>query len=434
MYNLVSLTGLALFPALAWLLSTNRRGVNGRVVAWGIGLQLLFAVFVFLIPIGPVFFLAVNDGVVRLLDSSTAGSEFLFGRLAVPPGSQSDAGEPSLGFILAFQALPAIVFFSALIAVLYYTGIMPVIIRAFARVFTRLMRISGAESLCAASNIFVGVESMLTVRPHLNSMTRSELCTILTAGMATVASNVLAFYTFMVRDSFPTIAGHLVSASILSAPAALAMSKILLPESEEPETLGVDVHPHYERDSSVFEAVINGANAGLRLVLGIAALLLAVLGLVDLADLLLAAAGGGINALTGLSADWSLTTLLGWVFYPVTLVMGVHPEDAGLVAELLGGRIILTEAVSYKDLAGMLAADAFGHPRSIVIAAYALCGFAHVAAIAIFVGGAAAIAPDRSADLARVAPRALLAATLACLMTGCIAGLFMTDTTVLFGP
>lgn len=433
MQNIASLAGIFLLLGFAWLLSADRRNLNWRVIGWGIGLQLLFAVFVFVLPVGPRFFLGVNSVVVKLLDSATAGSEFLFGRLALPPGATSASGETSLGFILAFQALPAIVFFSALVAILYYTGIMPLLIRGFAALFSKLMRVSGAESLCAASNIFVGVESTLTIRPHLAAMTRSELCTVLSAGMATVASNVLAFYVFMVRDQFPNIAGHLVSASILSAPAALAMSKVLLPESDRPETLGVNVRPHYERENSVFEAIIKGANSGLSLILGISALLLAVLGLVALVNLILETGGGRINQLFGISMDWSLESLLGYAFYPFTLIMGVHPEDVPVVARLIGGRTVLTEAVSYRQLAELLAAGAIQHPRSAVIATYALCGFAHAASLAIFVGGASALAPNRSADLAAVAPRALLAATLACLMTGCVAGVFAGDTTILLG-
>ena len=234
-HNLISLLGIFALMGLAWIFSTNRRIVNWRVIVGGLAFQLLFAVFLFLVPAGTRVFLFINDLVVTILDSAAAGSTFVFGRLALPPGTTSVTGETSLGFFLAFQAFPLIIFFSALMSVFYYFGVMPLILRGFAYVFTKLMKISGAESLSAASNIFVGIESALTIKPHLKDMTRSELCTVLTAGMATVSSNVLAVYIFILRDQFPTVAGHLISTSFLSAPAALIMSKILLPVSKTPK-------------------------------------------------------------------------------------------------------------------------------------------------------------------------------------------------------
>ncbi len=432
-YNIVSFSGIFILTGFAWLLSTDRKNMNFRVVLWGIILQLIFALFVFVIPVGSSIFLFLNDIIVKLLDSAAAGSKFLFGRLALPPGTVNEFGEPSLGFFLAFQALPTIVFFSSLMAILYYVNIMPRIIRGFAYVFTRLMKVSGAESLVAASNIFVGVESAFTVRPHLAGMTRSELCTVLTAGMATVASNVMALYVFTLRGQFPTIAGHLMSASVLSAPAALVMSKIMLPESGSPKTLGKHIQPHYEKETSLFEAIINGANAGVKVIVGIAALLLAILGIVALADMILGAAGMKLNGLLGLQIDWSLKSFLGYVFYPFTLILGVPPSDAGIISRIIGERVVLTEVKSYQDLAAAMAGGAIQNPRSAVIAAYALCGFAHVASMAIFVGGTSALAPERTKDLASVAFRALIAATLACLMTACVAGTFFTSGSLLIG-
>ena len=277
-HNFISLLGIFVLMGLAWVFSTNRKIVNRHVIVGGLGFQLLFAVFLFLVPAGTRVFLFINDVVVAILDSAAAGSIFVFGRLALPPGTTSATGETSLGFFLAFQAFPMIIFFSALMSIFYYFGVMPLIVRGFAYVFAKLMKISGAESLSAASNIFVGIESALTIKPHLKDMTRSELCTVLTAGMATVSSNVLAVYIFSLRDQFPTIAGHLISASFLSAPAALIMSKILLPESNVPKTLGHHVRLDYEKEGNVFEAVISGANAGVRLIVGIVALLIATLG------------------------------------------------------------------------------------------------------------------------------------------------------------
>jgi len=432
-YNLVSFAGIFILIGFAWVLSADKRNMNWRVIGWGIGLQLLIAVFIFVVPAGAKLFLVVNDVVVKVLDSAGAGAKFVFGRLALAPGQVSETGEESLGFILAFQAFPTIIFFSALIAILYYFKIMPLIIRAFAYVFTKLMRISGAESLVAASNIFVGIESTLTVKPHLAKMSRSELCTILTAGMATVASNVLALYVFSLKAVFPTIAGHLVSASLLSAPAALAMSKIILPEGEKPETLGVHVRPFYERERSLFEAIINGANAGVKMIVGIVALLIAILGLVALIDLGLAALGARINLLFGFEGQWSLKAICGYLFYPFTIILGVPPSDAPTVSRIIGERVIVTEVVAYNDLAAALKENLLQHPRSAVITTYALCGFAHVASMAIFVGGVCALAPDRTRNIGAVAIRALLAATLACLLTACVAGTFFTKGSILLG-
>ena len=433
MYRLVSFFGIFILMTCAWALSVNRKVINWRIVLWGVGLQMLFALFVFVVPAGSKVFLVINDVVVSVLDSATAGTKFLFGRLALSPGTRNEFGEESLGFILAFQALPTIVFFASLMGLLYYVGFMPRLIGLFSKLFTRLMRISGAESLCAASNIFVGIESSTTIRPYLERMTASELCTILTAGMATVASSVLALYVFILQKDFPTIAGHLVSASILSAPAAIVMSKLLLPETGRPVTLGIDVSPHYERESTFMEAIINGANAGVKLVVGVAALLLALLGITALLDLFCNYAGGGVNSITGLQMDWSLKGMLGYALYPFTLVIGVPLSDAWAVAELIGERVILTEVKSYQDLAGLLATQSIQYPRSAVIATYALCGFAHIPSLAIFMGGVAALAPSRTADLSRVGFRALLAATLACLMTAAVAGTFATGGSILLG-
>jgi CNT family concentrative nucleoside transporter len=431
-YNLVSLAGIFALVAFAWLLSADRRRVNRRVILWGTGLQMLFAVFVLVVPAGVRVFEAVNDLVVKVLDSASAGTRFVFGRLALPPGAVNEQGESSLGFILAFQALPTIVFFSAVMSLLYYFRIMPRVIQAFARVFARLMRVSGAESLCAASNVFVGVESAFTVRPYLARMTRSELCTVLTAGMATVSSNVMALYVFLLRDTFPNIAGHLVSASILSAPAALVMSKILLPEGEAPETMGQAVECHHERERTMFEAIIAGANGGLKQIFGIVALLLAVLGLVALADLALGWAGRHLGAALGHPLAWSFKGALAYVFYPFTLAMGVPVSEAMTVAGIVGERAVATEVAGYQDLAVAVRAHALS-PRSAVIAAYALCGFAHVASMAIFVGGVSALIPARTGDVAGVSVRALVAATLACLLTAAVVGVFLPNTPAVLG-
>jgi len=432
-YNLVSFLGIFIIAGFAWLLSANRKVVNWRVVGWGIGLQFLFAFFVFVIPAGTKFFLVVNRVVVTLLGSASAGTRFVFGRLAVPPGMTGEAGETSLGSILAFQGLATIIFFAALIGALYYLGVMPFFIRLFARVFTKLMRVSGAESLCVSSEIFVGVESSLIVRPLLARLTRSELTTILTAGMSTIASTVLAVYVFLLQNEIPAIAGHLVSASLLAAPATLVISKLLMPETETPETLGLDIKPHYEKEENLILAIIGGAKNGLQLLGGIITLLLAFLGLLALLDLILGWCGGYLNSWFGWNLDWSFRTFLGFLFYPFTLVLGVPPADALSIAKVIGERTVATEVASFQHLSELLAQGALQSPRSALIGSYAICGFAHVASLAIFIGGVGALVPSRYRDLSRLGFRALVAATLVGLMTAAVAGTFFTGSSILLG-
>lgn len=428
MYNLISFSGIFVLIFLAWLFSANKRNMNWTVIFSGVGLQLFFAIFVFKIPAGTKLFLLLNDLVVKLIDASSAGTKFVFGSLALPPGV-----EGSHGFILAFQSLPAIIFFSALISMLYYFNIMPFIIKVFAGIFSRLMKISGAEALCSASNIFVGVEAAFTVKPHISDMTRSELCTMLTAGMATVSSNVLALYVFTLGSQFPTIAGHLISASILSAPAAIVMSKVLLPETLTPKTLGVSIKPHYEKSSNVFEAIISGAQDGVKVIVGVGALLVAVLGIVELLNVLISFSGGWINSWSGFRIDWTFKGLLGYLFYPVSLILGVPPGDAFEVAKIIGERTVVTEVTGYQDLAAAISSNSITEPRSVLITAYALCGFAHFASMAIFVGGISALCPEKTRVLSQIGLRSLFAATLACLMTACVAGTFFNNASILMG-
>lgn len=426
MQNLTSLLGMFILMLIAWACSTDRRVINWRVILWGNALMLGFALFVFVVPAGSKVFLIVNDAIVTALDSASVGARFVFGRLALSPGAKGASGEESLGFILAFQAMPTIIFFAALMGALYYVGVMPWCIKKFSALFTRLLRISGAESLSASSNIFVGVEAALTVRPYLMRMTRSELCCILAVGMGTISSNVMAFYVFILQGQYPTIAGHLVSASIISAPASIIMSKLIMPETGSPETMGIDVEPFYERETSLMEAVINGANEGLKLIFGIVALLIAFLGILALLD-------SGLGWGTGLiGMRLSFADILGYIFYPLTVAIGVPGEDAMAIARLIGERTVATEVKAYQDLAVLMQNHALVSPRSVIIAAYALCGFAHVASLAIFVGGTAALCPERTRDISSVGPRALLAATLACLMTGAVAGTFFTEGSILF--
>ncbi len=271
----------------------------------------------------------------------------------------------------------------------------------------------------------------LRIRPFLRHHDPARnICTILTAGMATVASSMLAVYIMMLKAKFPTIAGHLVSASIMNAPSAVVMSKILFPETDTPETLGQNVKLAYQKENNIFEAIINGANSGVKLVVGICALLLAFLGIVALVDKIFLFLGGTFNNWTGWHIDWSLKGLLGYIFYPYTVVIGIPFRDAIPIARIIGERMIVTEVTAFQDLSTLLNTMSLS-PRSVVITTYALTGFAHVASLAIFVGGISALVPERLRDLSCLGLRALLGATLACLMTACIAGFFYNDSSIL---
>lgn len=418
-YNLISLLGLFILIGIGWVLSTNRHRFNARCVIWGTVAQLAFGAIIFLVPAASKMFLILSDLFVKVLGAARAGAEFCFGPLAIPQGESG-----SIGFILVTQGLPTIIFFAALMQVLYFLRVMPFLIRIFARFFTKVMGVSGAESLCTSANIFVGLESMTTVLPYLNTMTRSEICTVITGGLATIASSVLGLYVLLLQGHFPTIAGHLMSASILGAPAALVMSKLLLPETEQPETLGRVIEPHYERESNVIEAAINGATAGGKLVMGVILMLMSFIGLVALLNSGLDGLARLVNDAFGSHLNLRIENLLAYVYYPFTLIIGVPPADAFEIARLLGVRTILTEIPAYQQLDQLIASGALHYGRSAVLASYALCGFAHIPSIAIFVGGTAALAPKQTKTLSQVAFRSLLAATLACLMMAAIAGVF----------
>jgi CNT family concentrative nucleoside transporter len=429
-YNGVSAAGVLCFLGFLWLFSRHRRQVSLRVVIWGVALQIVFALFVFLVPFGSRLFLVLNDITMEVIENAFEGIRFLFGPLALSPGK---AGSP--GFILAFQALPSIIFFAALMELLYYVGIMERLIDLFARIFVKIMGISGAESLCASAQIFLGIESNLTVRPYLREMTRSELMVVLTTGMATIASSVLGFYVIILSGVFPKVAGHLISASILLAPAAIVAAKVLFPETDSPKTLGKIVAVDYQKAANPIEAIINGAMTGVRMLVGIGALLIAFIGIVALFDSGLLYIGKLIGSAAGTTVDLSFTHLLGYVFYPFTLAMGVPIEDAPLIARILGERIIMTEVKSYQDLAALVHAGKILNERSVFIATYALCGFAHIPSLAIFVGGTSSLVPERTKDIAILGLWALLAANLACLITGAVAGIFYTGAGgILFRP
>jgi CNT family concentrative nucleoside transporter len=435
-YRFLSLLGVGVMVLLAWLMSVNRKAVRWRMVAWGLGLQMLFAVIV-LSPFLQVFFFDVVDGAVRvLLSFSEAGANFVFqsveahqilgpdGQIIVEDGMPvTFAGRISPPVkTFAFWILPSIIFFSSLMGILYHLGVMQRLVLVIARLMQRTMGTSGAESLSAAANIFVGqTEAPLMIRPYVDKMTRSELHAVMTGGFATVAGGVMAAYVGFLQD-IPGIAGHLVAASIMSAPAALAISKIMVPEVGIPETGGVLTYKDVvgeKPDVNVIEAAARGATDGLKLALNVAAMLIAFVGLIAMFDWLLMWV-----PLAG--EPLSMSRILGWIFSPLAFCMGVPWAESGLVGTLLGEKIVLTEFIAYIHLGEMVgAAEPMLSERSAIIASYALCGFANFASIGIQLGGIGGIAPKRMGDLASLGFRAMIGGTLAAFMTATVAGVLL---------
>ncbi len=422
-YNLISAGGLIAICGLAWLSGRNRRQARLSTVLWGIGIMLAMGALVFTLPAGRKALILLNHGLVALLDHAHAGIKFVFGPLATRPGE-----EGSMGFILGVQALPTVIFFMALTALLYQAGIMQRVVRLFSMLFVRTLGTSGAESLGVASNIFVGVESAGMVRPFLAGLTRSEFFCLLTSCMATVASTTLGVYVSTLHGVFPHIAGHLVGASVISAPAAIVVAKLMEPETGEPVTAGQTVDPEAGRYGGYMEAITQGSMDGVKLLVGIVALLISFLSLASLANGLV----GWLGGLVGLEGA-SLSGILGYAAWPLAMAMGVPPADAFQVGALLGERVLVTEIPVYVKLADILKEGGMAYSRSVLIVSYALCGFAHVGSVAIFVGGFGALVPSRLGELSRLGLKALWAATLATIITGCVAGIFASGAGGLLG-
>lgn len=418
--------GIIVFLLLAWSLSRNIRAINYRLLWVAMGFQLLVAAFVFQSDLGQKALLYVNDGVVALLQAAQAGPKFVFGSLA----DASVTNEVGIGFILLFQGLSTIIVLSALLAVLYYVGVMGRLLKLFAIVFSRSTRISGAEALAASANMFVGNESILAIKPCLPRLTRSEFCTLLATCMATISANVLGTYVSFLTDHFPSIGGHLISATVISVPAAVLLAKLAVPETETPETLGIDIDPHIEQEQSLLETILGGGETGFQLIVGIVTMLIAVVGLLAIVNMILGVIGRGVDPNGVLMNEWTIQGFLAYVFYPMSWLMGIPTADIPEVSRLLGIRIIATEIPAYIELASLIAEGKI-EPRSAVIASYSLCGFTHIASMAIYVGGVAALVPQRRSDIASVAWQALFVATLACCMTGAIAGLFFQNDSLL---
>jgi CNT family concentrative nucleoside transporter len=431
--RLRSLAGLLLLVGLAWGLSVNRKLVPWRVVLWGLGLQLLFAVAVLKTGAGQAAFAAAGDVVVTLLGFTAEGARMVFGDLVydtvpIGTGSVGQGGFEALpgqvartGASFAFSVLPTIIFFSSLMAVLYHLGIMQLAVRGVAWVMQRTMRTSGAETLSAAGNVFVGMtEAPLLVKPFVERMTNSELMAVMTGGFATVAGGVMAAYVSFLYPFVPGIAGHLIAASVMSAPAALLVAKVMMPEEAVPETVDVAGLTVERSDANVIDAAARGAGKGLELALNVGAMLLAFVALIQLAN--------GVLGWAGSLVGWdglAFEVLLGWVLAPLAWMMGVSWADAPTIGGLLGVKTILNEFVAYVQLTDMVAGGRSLEPRSVVIATYALSGFANFGSIAMQLGGIGGIAPSRRSDLARLGVRAMIGGSIAAFMTASVAGMLL---------
>src|SRR5713226_8434676 len=405
--------GLITMIGLAYLFSTDRKAIKLKAVLWGVGLQLVFAVFVLKFEIGRRLFEKAGFLVNKLLSFSYIGSEFVFGEI----GKKAS----SLGFSFAFQVLPTIIFIAAFFALLYHIGAMQLVIRAAAWIMTRVMGVSGAESLNVAASIFMGqTEAPLTIRPFLSQLTRSELMTVMTSGMAHVSGGIMAAYIAV--GSVET--KHLLAAVIMTAPGTLLMAKMLVPETEKPVTAGHVKMPEDEerKNENFLGAIARGTTDGLNLAINVAAMLIAFLALIYLANGIL---GGTHDWLARHGLGWfpsSLQQVFGWVFAPVAWVIGIPWRDCGSIGNLLGTRMVLNELVAFGFLGQMKAAL---DPRSFTIATFALCGFANFSSIGIQIGGIGALAPNKRGELARLGIRAMLAGTMANLMSASIVGILL---------
>ncbi|MBE0593179.1 MAG: NupC/NupG family nucleoside CNT transporter [Gemmatimonadales bacterium] len=432
--RLVGILGMAAMLAIAWLLSTNRRKVNWRLVGMGIVLQAVFAFLVLKTGVGRALFSGANAVFMRLLGFTRDGASFLFGNLVnanvpvgVPTGTPPQISPletleawANTGASFAFLVLPTIIFFSSLMSVMYYLGIMQRVVRGIAWVMQRTMGTSGAETLSVAGNIFVGqTEAPLLIKPFVGGMTYSELNTVMVGGFATIAGGVMAAYVGMLTPYFPDIAGHLLTASVMNAPAALLISKILVPELGTPPTRGAVKLEVERQEANVIEAAAGGAAQGLQLALNVGAMLLAFIALIQLINF-------GVGSLGGLAGveGLSLERIFGWILAPLAWLMGVPWGDAGTVGSLIGVKTVVNEFVAYLQLAGTLEAGTLS-PRAAIVSTYALLGFANFSSIAIQIGGIGGIAPERRGDLSRLGLRAMIGGNLAAFMSASLAGMLL---------
>ena len=404
--HLQGMIGMILLLGIAFILSNNRRQINYRIIVWGLSLQFIFGILILKTPLGKPLFGFFDKVITKLISFSDAGSDFLFKSLVPGVGYH----EAMVNF--AFRALPTIIFFSSLMTVLYHFGVIQFIVKWISRIMQKSMGTSGSETLSVAANIFVGqTEAPLMIRPFIRNMTQSELMAVMTGGFATVAGGVLALYVIWLKD-IPGIAGHLLAASVMSAPAAMVVAKIIYPETELSETSG-ELNIIIEKpDSNAMEALGRGATEGLKLAANVAAMLVAFVALIAMVNYLLT------------FADTSLQGILGFIFRPLAWAMGISWEEAQMVGVLMGEKITLTELIAYSDLRDLRLEQAISD-RTAIIASYALCGFANFASIGIQLGGIGGIAPERRKDLASLALKAMLGGALASWMTASIAGILI---------
>ena len=405
MERLISFVGLLVMIGIAYALSEKKKAIQWRTVITGILLQVVFGLIILKTDIGRNIFDTIGKGFNAILGYTTEGAKFLFGGLAIP----SD----SLGFIFATMVLPTIIFMSALMSVLYHIGVMQKVVEVVARVMMWAMKTSGAEALAAAANIFVGqTEAPLVIKPFVGKMTKSELMCLMTGGMATVAGGVLAAYV-----GFGIDAGHLLAASVMSAPAALVCAKLMVPEVEESLTAGVVKIDLPKVSANVVDAAATGASDGLKLAVNVAAMLLAFIALIAMLNGILSTLGGFIGF-----PNLTFEYIMGYLNAPIAWLLGVPWEDCLKVGAILGKKLVLNEFVGYLDL---VAAKGQISERSTILATYALCGFSNFSSIAIQLGGIGTMAPEKRPVLAAYGMKSLIGGTLACYMTACIAGLFI---------
>jgi len=447
MERFTGLLGIIAIIGIALLLSNNRRRVNWKLVATGLGIQVVFAILFlkgdilanYFKPFGwpKLFFSFVSKGFVKILEFTTNGASFVFGDLAKSPGTDG-----SLGFFFAFQVLPTIIFFSAVMSVLYHLGIMQRIVQGMSWVMHKFMGTSGAESLSCTANIFVGqTEAPLMVRPFIKNMTQSELLAIMVGGMATIAGGVMAAYIQMLGESFARAKGldiyaakiafaeQLLAASIMAAPAALVMAKIMIPETEVPETRqGAKLNVEKTAEN-VIEAAAEGASSGLQLALNVGGMLLAFVALIAMLNWGFEKFGALVHindwCMAHYGSPFRLELVFGLVLQFVGMVIGIPPSEAFEFGSLLGSKIVLNEFVAYSQLAGFIADGKIHLDKTIFMTTFALCGFANFSSIAIQIGGLSPLAPERRSDLAKLGLRAVAGGTLANLMTATLAGILL---------
>jgi concentrative nucleoside transporter, CNT family len=425
MQRFIGLLGIIVMMGAAYLLSSNRKAIKPRIIFWGLGLQFIFAVIVLKTQPGEWFFIQCNDIIMAVLNCAQEGAAFVFGGLVnrfVDVGKIDPSGTftsfeglvANTGMAMfAFSVLPTIIFFSALMSIAYHYGIMQRVVSFTAKIMSKTMKTSGSESLSATANIFLGqTEAPLVIKPYLKNMTLSELNAIMVGGFTTIAGGVMAAYVGLLKDSVPNIAGHLMSASIMCAPAGLMMAKIMRPETEVSETAGGSKLPIEKIHRNGIDAAAGGTTDGLHLALNVAAMLIAFIGIIAMVNL-----GLGL-----IYKDLTLAGIFGWILSPLAWLMGIPWADAHMFGDLLGTQVMINEFVAYAKL-GTYAAHMT--PRSQILATYALCGFCNLSSIGIQIGGISALVPERRGDLARLGLKAMVAGAFATWCTCCVAGILL---------